>query len=136
MMVMEYDYRVDLQRFLTERRNVLSDDVFLAHRGVVEGDIAEFGIHVGSTFDVLAKTIAAVDIATRKLRMKPKILHGFDSFEGMPPARLQEDIDSPDGSTWCLGPGHMRFAGGIENPRAGYPTSPAGPRTPISGMVQ
>ena len=74
---------------------VISESVRLAFGGLVEGDVAEFGIAGGHSFAVLAATMmhSADDKAWRGRPLKT--LHGFDSFQGLPEATLPEDIEAP-----------------------------------------
>ena len=96
----------------TERLLKISDSATLAIlSGLVEGEVAEFGISTGESWEVLAATIAACEGHKNTRGLPPKTLYGFDSFRGMPEAKLPEDTEAPmvQRGIWkpgsCISPG-------------------------------
>ena len=96
----------------TGRLMKISDSAKLAIlHGLVDGDVAEFGISTGVSWEVLAATIAACETSKNTRGLPPKTLYGFDSFRGMPEAKLPEDTESPmvQRGIWrpgsCISPG-------------------------------
>ena len=86
------EYLGALSDWRLERGRILSDSVDLAAAGMVVGDVAEFGIFAGRTLEVLANAVAT---ANKAYQDQPRHLHGFDSFEGLPPVTASADADSP-----------------------------------------
>lgn len=67
------------------------------HARGVHGDIAEFGTMTGRTASLLASSLTFVDktgFARHAFDTRPRELHLFDSFEGLP-SPGEGDIDSP-----------------------------------------
>jgi hypothetical protein len=67
----------------------------------VEGEIAEFGTMSGLSASVLARALAA----ERSRRDGDRVLHLFDSFEGLPPATAEPDRNAPlvQAGIWAAG---------------------------------
>lgn len=89
------NFIVDFERTELERLNVISDSVHMACKNVVEGDVAEFGIGQGNSFRVIAETLQLCEPYQARFQQPLKCLHGFDSFQGFPPATLEGDTDCP-----------------------------------------
>lgn len=87
----------------------LSFGVAAVYGGQVDGDIAEFGTMTGTTAVALARAIASCDAhlgyALDIAGLRPKQLHLFDSFEGLPPANNPVDLGSPHVRSGAWGPG-------------------------------
>lgn len=95
----------DFEQHFGERMQILSDSVQQVIRGAVEGDIAEFGVAKGHSLYTIATTMVYCDDTARRLKMPLKVLHAFDSFEGLPEATLPGDIDAPlvESGIWGAG---------------------------------
>lgn len=88
-------YQVDLNSHRAERLKAISESVHLAYKNVVHGDIAEFGIGTGSSIHAICATLVALEKSYESLKLPKKIVHGFDSFQGLPKSQLAGDIDAP-----------------------------------------
>ncbi len=86
-------------------REKLSLGVEYAYAADVQGDIAEFGTAWGVTASALAETMANVDSDIRFRVDRPKTLHLFDSFEGLPRVENEVDAQSPHVQSGLWGPG-------------------------------
>lgn len=101
--------RLDRTWALRSRQTELAEGIAkLFYRGT-PGHVAEFGTMLGNTASALAIGIRLVDnVFSDKLRVQRsegRVLHLFDSFEGLPVSNALEDINSPaviDGS-WAPG---------------------------------
>lgn len=114
------DMRVDLdlkrhaanfEEPVKARRQVLSNSVQQVISGCVEGDIAEFGVAKGHSLYTIATTMAYCDETATRVKMPLKVLHAFDSFQGLPEATLSGDIDAPLVEAGIWGPGKCATSG-------------------------
>ncbi len=77
----------------------------------VDGDVAEFGCGSGQSSMTLAKAVSDCNNyytgTVESSLQQPKQLHLFDSFEGLPKAKAEADLNSPHVSlgTWAEGGG-------------------------------
>jgi hypothetical protein len=88
-------YQPDIEGHGPERLRVISQSVHMAIKNIVPGDIAEFGIGTGSSIQAICSTLAALDKGYKALKIPPKKVLGFDSFQGLPAATLEGDVDAP-----------------------------------------
>jgi hypothetical protein len=108
-------YQPDLQNWQKERARVLSESVHMVYANAVDGDIGEFGIATGTSIDVISATMKVCDPLSQRLRLPTKMLHAFDSFQGLPEAKLPEDVEMPlvKAGVWgkgkCSSPGIPRI---------------------------
>jgi O-methyltransferase len=84
----------------------------LSHLEAVEGDVVEFGCYAGTTSLFLQRFI--------NMHKLPRVLHVYDSFEGLPPKR-GEDV-SPSGEQFQAGALFVSKKQYVENfKKAGVP---------------
>lgn len=95
-------------------RSLASAVEYINHAGV-EGDVAEFGTMSGSSAIVLSRSMSGFHELYGRFsragdeRFKPRRLHLFDSFEGLPESSSEVDLHSPHvragvwGKGTCLG---------------------------------
>lgn len=74
-----------------ERARALARSVWMITSGGVEGDVAEFGTMSGMTAMALARAISV----TEDVIASERVLHLFDSFEGLPEATSPIDQAQP-----------------------------------------
>lgn len=86
-------------------RQKLAFGVEYVHVADVRGDVAEFGTGWGVTATALAEALAGVDADIRFDVRRPKVLHLFDSFRGLPRAESEVDRAAPHVASGLWGEG-------------------------------
>lgn len=104
-------FNLDFDGFRQEKVTAIMRSAQYAISCAVPGDFAEFGISMGTSFQVLAATIYALDSMSTRTGVAPRSLIGFDSFQGMPQATMTADTEMPMVKSGIWGPGTCESPG-------------------------